>query len=133
MTLAPSGTRLYKTTYGNSAPRLGVAYQFRGIQNWEAVLRGGFGIFYDLASGGLGGVSSYFPYTDQKNFSDVPFPLNPQNAAPPVITTSPPTGTFLVAVPNFKLPRHISLKSRDRLNSRIQGSGTEELLWLRKF
>src|SRR5439155_18606189 len=29
MTLAPSGTPLYKTTYGNVAPRIGVAYQLK--------------------------------------------------------------------------------------------------------
>jgi outer membrane receptor protein involved in Fe transport len=74
MTLAPRGTPLYQTTYGNVAPRLGLAYQFSGIQNWSAVLRGGFGVFYDLGSGSLGGVSSYFPYINAKVFSNAPFP-----------------------------------------------------------
>jgi hypothetical protein len=31
MTLAPRGTSLYETTYGNVAPRIGLAYQLRGI------------------------------------------------------------------------------------------------------
>ncbi|HEY2119597.1 MAG TPA: TonB-dependent receptor [Candidatus Acidoferrum sp.] len=105
MTLAPRGTRLYQTTYGNVAPRLGLAYQFSGLQNWQAVLRGGFGTFYDLGSGALGGVSSYFPYAVTKIISKAPFPLSPQNAAPPAITTSPPVSTILVAEPNLKLPR----------------------------
>jgi hypothetical protein len=106
VTLAPRGTPLYQTTYGNVAPRLGLAYQLSGRQNWGAVVRGGFGIFYDLGSGGLGGVSSYFPYISEKSFSGVPFPLSPQNAAPPALTTSPPLSTIiLVAEPNLKLPR----------------------------
>jgi outer membrane receptor protein involved in Fe transport len=36
MTLAPRGTPLYKTTYGNVAPRLGLAYQVRRTPNWSA-------------------------------------------------------------------------------------------------
>lgn len=59
MSLAPRGTPLYKTTYGNLAPRVGLAYQFGGIRNWGAVVRAGFGVFYDLGHGSLGGVSSF--------------------------------------------------------------------------
>jgi hypothetical protein len=103
--LAPRGTPLYDTTYGNVAPRVGIAYQLRQIANWATVLRGGFGIFYDLGSGSLGGVSSYFPYQAGNFFVGVPFPLSSQNAAPPVITTGPPVNTILVADPHLKLPR----------------------------
>jgi hypothetical protein len=105
MTLAPRGTPLYKTTYGNLAPRIGLAYQFSGTRNWEAILRGGFGVFYDLGSGSLGGVSSYFPYLNDTFATDVPFPLSAQNAAPPALTTSPPVSVISVADPNLKLPR----------------------------
>ena len=48
LALAPRGTPLYQTTYGNVAPRVGVAYQLGGATNWTSVLRGGFGTFYDL-------------------------------------------------------------------------------------
>jgi hypothetical protein len=105
MTLAPRGTPLYQTTYGNLAPRIGLAYQFSGTRNWEAILRGGFGVFYDLGSGSLGGVSSYFPYLNDTFATDVPFPLSAQNAAPPALTTSPPVSVISVADPNLKLPR----------------------------
>lgn len=105
MTLAPRGTPLYETNYGNIAPRVGVAYQFGGIGNWGAVLRAGFGVFYDLGQGSLGGVSSFFPYIADKNFSLSPFPLNPQDAAPPPLTTNLPAGTMLVADPHLKTPR----------------------------
>jgi hypothetical protein len=105
LTLAPRGTPLYQTTYGNVAPRLGLAYQLSGRQDWGAVLRGGFGVYYDLGSGSLGGASSYFPYLNDKFSSNVPFPLTPQNAAPPALTVSPPVSDILVAEPNLKLPR----------------------------
>jgi hypothetical protein len=105
LALARRGTPLYQTTYGNVAPRVGVAYQLDGGSNWTSVLRGGFGIFYDLGSSSLGGVSSYFPYSANNFFFDATFPLSPQNAAPPALTTSPPVSTILVAVPNLKLPR----------------------------
>jgi Carboxypeptidase regulatory-like domain/TonB dependent receptor len=105
MTLAPRGTRLYQTTYGNVAPRVGLAYQFSGIRNWEAVLRGGFGVFYDLGQGSLGGVSSYFPYGAVKIIAPAPFPLSPLNAAPPALTVNPPVSNIIVADPHLKLPR----------------------------
>jgi Carboxypeptidase regulatory-like domain/TonB dependent receptor len=45
--LAPQGTPLWKTTWSNFAPRLGVAYQVRRNEGWETVLRGGAGVFFD--------------------------------------------------------------------------------------
>ena len=108
MTLAPRGTPLYKTTYGNVAPRVGLAYQLsRKKQNWGATVRAGFGVFYDLGQGSLGGVSGYFPYAATKIISPVPapFPLSPDNAAPPAITQNPLVSVIFVADPHLKLPR----------------------------
>jgi Carboxypeptidase regulatory-like domain/TonB dependent receptor len=105
MTLAPRGAPLYETTYGNVAPRLGLAYQFSGIRNWDATLRAGFGVFYDLGQGSLGGVSSFFPYGAAKIIPSVAFPLTAQNAAPPALTVNPPVVTIIVADPHLKLPR----------------------------
>ena len=105
MTLAPRGTPLYDTTYGNVAPRVGVAYQLRESPNWGTVLRGAFGIFYDLGYGSLGGASSYFPYGATKIIPAAPFPLSSQNAAPPILTTNPPVSTIIVADAHLKLPR----------------------------
>jgi hypothetical protein len=105
MTLAPRGTPLYQTTYGNVAPRFGLAYQLAESPNWGTVLRGGFGVFYDLGSGSLGGVSSYWPYSEISVVPNPVFPLSPQNAAPPVLTLNPPVGNAIVADPNLKLPR----------------------------
>ncbi len=115
MTLAPRGTPLYDTTYGNIAPRVGVAYQLRQEANWGTVLRGGFGIFYDLGYGSLGGVSSYFPYSAFKVISSSSvcpsgsagtcFPLSAADAAPPAHSVNPPVSNLIVADPHLKLPR----------------------------
>jgi hypothetical protein len=103
--LAPHGTPLYQTKYGNVAPRLGVAYQLREVPNWGSVLRAGFGIFYDLGYGSLGGVSSYFPYETINLLPSAHFPLSPQDAAPPAFTFNPPVPAIIVADPDLKLPR----------------------------
>ena len=103
--LAPHGTPLYQTTYGNVAPRIGVAYQIGGGTNWNSVLRGGFGIFYDLGSGSLGGVSNDFSYSAVNVIPSAPLPITGVNATPPVITTNLPVSTINVADPHLKLPR----------------------------
>ena len=103
--LAPRGTPLYQTTFGNIAPRLGIAYQLRRGVNNGMVIRAGFGTFYDLGYGSLGGVSSYFPYEAVKVFAPSEFPLTPGDAAPPPFNINPPVPTILVADPHLKLPR----------------------------
>ena len=106
MTLAPRGTPLYATTWGNIAPRLGLAYSLTQRSGLETVLRGGFGIFYDLGSGSLGNVTFGFPFLASGPFLfNVPFPLTPQQAAPPPFSLTPPVGSLFVAEPNLKLPR----------------------------
>jgi hypothetical protein len=103
--LAPRGTPLYDTAYGNVAPRVGVAYQLRQAANSSTVLRGGFGMFYDLGQGTLGGATGSFPFSASRNLSFVPFPLSAENAAPPAFTTNPPVPNIVVADPHLTLPR----------------------------
>ena len=136
MTLAPRGTPLYETTYGNVAPRIGLAYQFQGIRKWDAVVRAGFGIFFDLGHGSLGGVASFFPYLVSKNLSLAPFPLSSQDAAPPAFTFNPPVATIFVADPHLKLPRTYqwnlaleqSIKSNQSLSLTYIGALGRDLL-----
>ncbi len=105
LSLAPRGTPLYETTYGNVAPRLGVSYQLSQRKGLETVLRGGVGLFYDLGSGSLGAATAGFPFTATKLLGSVAFPLTPQQAAPPAISLNPPVSQIFVAEPNLKLPR----------------------------
>ena len=108
LALAPAGSPPYKTTHGNFAPRFGLAYQFSQNPSWQAVLRGGFGIFYDLASSEAGNIVGFANYpfgTEAFNFFTT-FPLNSVQSAPPPIT--PPNATnseeLLAFDPNLKLP-----------------------------
>jgi hypothetical protein len=114
MTLAPPGTPLYDTTYGNVAPRVGVAYQLGSSPHWSAVARGGVGIFYDQGYGSLGLLSAYFPFNAARIIAPSPcptgstgvcFPLSAQNATPPPFSTGLPVVTIAVPASNLKLPR----------------------------
>ena len=106
LSLAPRGTPLFGTSYGNIAPRLGAAYQLTQKQGWETVVRGGVGVFYDLGSGSLGNVTQGFPYTAATSLSNVPFPVPAQLAVPPPFSVNPPvTDSLYVTVADLKLPR----------------------------
>jgi hypothetical protein len=126
--LAPRGTPLYETTWGNVAPRLGIAYQLGRRPDWGAVLRAGAGIFYDLGSGSLGGTTSYFPYSASKVINAPVFPLSPQDAAAPPFTLNPPVPTILVADPHLKLPR--SYQWNVALEQSIGGSQSLSLTYI---
>ncbi len=92
LAIAPSGTPAFKTTYGNVAPRLGLAYQLIENQNWQTVLRGGFGAFYDLVSsetGNLVGFGGGPPFFANTTFFGATFPFDSAHSAP---TPIPPTG-----------------------------------------
>jgi hypothetical protein len=105
LALLPAGTPPYKTKWGNLAPRIGIAYQVSQNQRWQTVIRGGFGVFYDLASSEAGNAFGSYPFS---TFA-VPvtnFPLIGSAAAPPPIV--PPNASnpgFLYAFnPNLESP-----------------------------
>jgi hypothetical protein len=107
MTLAPQGTPLWETTYGNFAPRVGVAYLLRERPGQETVLRGGFGIFYDMGNGpGSQAIfGSNYPHSAVKNLNSVQFPLSQSQLAAPAFSAEPPYPTLYVADPHLVLPR----------------------------
>ena len=90
----PDGEDVYTNT--NIAPRFGAAYRLRDRPGRETVLRGGWGIFFDLASPAvLNNLSQTFPFTARGNFNNVPFPPDPSLLAPPTVapaTPRPPPG-----------------------------------------
>lgn len=106
-TLAPAGTRQWKTDYTNLAPRVGAAFVISEKQN--LVVRGGFGIYYDLGTGtALRGFNS-FPYSSSKTLtgSQIRFPANEIDLQPtPFLDTQPPpySSSFAFFDPNLKLP-----------------------------
>ena len=114
LALAPDGTQPFATTYGNLAPRIGLAYQISQKPVWGLVARGGFGIFYDLATSQTGDllVQSYPFGASSLLFGPVfggttTFPLSSTDAAPPPITPAQlsTSGALLAAFdPKLKLP-----------------------------
>src|SRR6266536_2405113 len=101
---APPGTPLYKTTYGNFAPRFGISYQLSKRPGRETVLRGGAGVFYDLGTGVLASeFDVIYPYLASRIYSNIPYPTNSTTAPLPVLGTDPPQ-QFYLANPNLKLP-----------------------------
>ena len=106
-TLAPRGTSLWQTTYGNFAPRIGVSYLLDQKSGRETVLRGGFGVFYDMGNGpGSQAIfGSNYPNSATKVLNNVQFPLSQSQLAPPAFSTNPPHPALYVADPNLVLPR----------------------------
>ncbi len=108
LALAPPGTAPYKTTYANFAPRVGVAYQLAQAQDWQTVLRGGFGVFYDLASSQVGNSIAYgnYPFGASRFSPGGTFPLSAAAAAPPpIVAPSASNSQILFAFdPSLKLP-----------------------------
>ena len=107
LALAHVGAEPYNTAYGNVAPRIGLAFQVSQHRDWNTVLRGGFGVFYDLRSSELGNLIDQggYPYAA---FSSVrgTFPLSTAAAAPPTI--APPDavnqGALNAIDPNLRSP-----------------------------
>ncbi|HEY0378979.1 MAG TPA: carboxypeptidase regulatory-like domain-containing protein [Pyrinomonadaceae bacterium] len=104
LTLAPAGARFYQPTYTNFAPRVGVAYQLSGRQGRERVLRGGFGVYYDLGAGPLANSATSFPYERRRVLAGVPYPLSPEQTTPLPFSLSPPVSHIQAADPHLRLP-----------------------------
>jgi hypothetical protein len=107
LALAPVGTEVYRTTYNNVAPRVGMAYRLSENQNWQTVLRGGFGVFYDLASSELGNNlgAFFYPFGNSTNISASTFPPSPAQLAPPAIAPPDASNGILFAIdPHLRLP-----------------------------
>lgn len=103
--LAPAGTPLWKTEWNAFAPRFGFAYQVHQAPSWETVLRGGFGVFYDMGNArgslGLGGIG----FTSSNNFNSVAFPLTSgQVTLPPPSVAAPYDSSVVAFDPNLRLP-----------------------------
>jgi hypothetical protein len=102
--LAAAGTTFYRATYNNFSPRFGAAYQLSERQGWESVLRGGFGIFYDLGTGSLANSAVSFPYLRRRVLSNVSYPLDPSLTEPPAPSLAPPVSRIQASDPRLRLP-----------------------------
>jgi outer membrane receptor protein involved in Fe transport len=105
--LASAGTPLYATDYSSLAPRIGVAYELTRTPRWQSVVRGGFGVFYDLASSEVGSlIITNYPFEGFISASGTyPFPLDATTAASPQIIPPDATQGILGAFdPHLRAP-----------------------------
>lgn len=117
LALAPRGTSLWKTTYYNFAPRVGVAWQAHNGQGRQTVIRAGGGIFFDsdnwAATQGYNGNAIGFAVTPI--LSNVPLPVTPQqlefspSATPPFKTSSA-----------YAFPSHLQLPYTIQWNTSLE-------------
>jgi hypothetical protein len=140
--LAPKGTPLWRTTYGDFAPRLGAAYQVHQGIGHETVLRAGFGNFYDtgntLGSEGYQG-EGFNTFTA---YSGVAFPFTEQQLNVPPPSVAPPYSSQIYAFdPHLKLPYTLqwnaaleqALGANQTLSFTYVGSAGRDLLFHQEF
>ncbi len=105
LALAPPGTSAFHWAKASFGPRIGAAYQLSQNQRRQTVVRGGFGVFYDLVDSEAGNLinGASYPFGAAHIIFGAgggTFPFNQAEAAPPAIT---PT-QVLAFDPNLKLP-----------------------------
>lgn len=100
---APRGTPLWRTTYGNVAPRVGISYSLSS--RGDLVLRAGGGIFYDTGMGASANLADQFPNLASAFHSNVSVPVANLDPFLPVLSLQAPYPTVAAVSPNLKLPR----------------------------
>ena len=102
LSVSPTRQKFYETTYNNFAPRVGAAYRLFN----NTVVRGGFGVFYDLGYGFTGSAFStgILPFSNTLTLPSVTYnsPLF-QQQVPPVSLNTPFSRVFAYE-PDFQLP-----------------------------
>ncbi|HYX40622.1 MAG TPA: TonB-dependent receptor, partial [Pyrinomonadaceae bacterium] len=105
LALAPRGSRLWRTTWTNFAPRVGLAYQLSNASGRELILRGGFGIVSDTLNDEVGhAYGDSFPFLAGRSFFNAPFTGSWPAAFPSLNLASPVGVPFVVFDPKLKLP-----------------------------
>jgi hypothetical protein len=124
LTLAPKGTPLWKTTWYNFAPRLGVAWTAHNTSGRETVLRTGGGVYFDtdnqLAINGFSGLGFFAESVSAG--SPLPVTSAQLNFAP---STVPPYTSSSI----YAFPDHLQLPYTLEWNASLQQAlGTEQTL-----
>ena len=106
---------MWKTTWYNLAPRLGVAWQARTTPNWETVVRSGGGVFFDtaneLATRGYSGIG--FNATQYLYGASLPVTAAQLSIAPSL--SAPYTSS-----PIYSFPSHLQLPYSLQWNVSLQ-------------
>jgi Carboxypeptidase regulatory-like domain/TonB dependent receptor-like, beta-barrel len=127
---------LWHTRFTNFAPRIGAAYQLTP----KAVVRGGFGVFYDLGYGDVGAGFAFFPYTRSSllDSPSLPFDLSSPAFQPPPFSTAIDASVFQIGAvdPNLRTPFTLqwnaaieqALGAKQKLTVTYVGSDGRDLL-----
>jgi hypothetical protein len=105
-TLGPQGTPLWRTTWYNFAPRLGLAYILHNLPGRETVVRSGVGVFFDTGQQ-LGSLGFNGPGFSALGFSSGPFPgtvVPPPIVNPPSLADIGNIGVAWGFAPHLQLP-----------------------------
>jgi hypothetical protein len=104
LALAPKGTSLYQTPHDDFAPRVGFAYN--ALPGRGTVIRGGFGLFYDLGYAFTGSAYSTtnFPFAVISVFPNVSLSAPSLNTPPGPVNLNPPYGRLFAYGPGYDLP-----------------------------
>ena len=102
LSLSPTRQRFYETTYNNFAPRVGAAYQIFD----KTIVRGGFGVFYDLGYGFTGSAFStgLIPFASSLTLPSTTFTSSAFQQRLGSPNLNPPYSRVFAYQPNFKLP-----------------------------
>ncbi len=123
--LAPGEPR-WKTTYTNFAPRVSAAYEARGRPGWETIVRGGWGVFYDVGTGMARAPAIPSSY---KKVGYAPYPIDDATLEPVPLQLTPPFGSTFNRVPAFA--SHLHLPRTYQVNLTVEQSlGADEVLSL---
>ena len=93
--LAPQGTSLWKTTWHNFAPRLGMAYVVHNTPGRETVIRGGGGVFYDTGQQ-FGSYGFEGPGFSAFSVNFLQFPVNAAVLIPAIVNPPVPPYSFVI-------------------------------------
>jgi hypothetical protein len=105
ITLAPAGTPLWRSRYTNFAPRVGVAHQLSQSPRFASVIRGGVGLFFDIASTADSYTAFGYPNAATTILPRTTIPLPAALAEPQPFPNGPPYRNQIYAFdPEIRLP-----------------------------
>jgi len=115
LTLAPRGTPLWKTSWFNFAPRVGIAWSVHNRSGWETVVRAGGGVFFDtnnqVASQGF----QEFGFSAVAQYFGAPLPANPAQ-----LDFTPSAAAPYTSSPIDAFPAHLQMPYTFQYNLSLQ-------------
>ncbi|MBM3815140.1 MAG: TonB-dependent receptor [Acidimicrobiia bacterium] len=102
VSFAQPGTPLWRTTWGDIAPRVGAAYKV--TETGSTVVRGGFGVFFDLPAGAISNAAMLSPNVKAGPAFATIYPADPSTIPIPLLNLTGPFANVMVTDPELTLP-----------------------------